>query len=363
MAQPPGVVLQNNIPTHRSLSSGWPRITLLVMLGYEAAGCLIGGILLAAAPDGRYMNMPVEMMHGVFPSFLIPGIILFGLGILNTFAFWAVLRQWRNDWLLACLALGGLFIWFVVEIIILRELHWLHLMWGLPVLVGWIMVIPLWAERRPKIVMSQSLLLFGIISSLWYIIINLFVPTQYEGYDVASLTVSELSAIGAPTRILWVLVVLLYPLFFAAFGWGILYLANDSRALRMTGRFILFYSLFNLFWPPMHQREVIAAGGETLSDTLHLVWAFITLLLMLLIMGWGASALGKSFRYFTMAIVLIFLIFGSLSGIESPGINSGVPTPYLGIWERINIAAFMIWVIVFAVALRSKTGISVNSLN
>ena len=92
----------------------WQRIILLFILGYEAAGCLLGGVLLVVAPDGRLMDMPVEIMHGVFGNFLIPGIILFGLGILNTVTFAAVLGRKPSDWLMSCLALGGLFIWFAV---------------------------------------------------------------------------------------------------------------------------------------------------------------------------------------------------------------------------------------------------------
>ena len=108
----------------------WQRIVLLSVLGYEAAGCLLGGGLLIAAPDGRYMDMPVELMRGAFHDFLNPGIILLGLGILNTLAFFTVLRRTGSDWFMAGLALSGLFIWFVVEIIIIQELHWLHLMWA-----------------------------------------------------------------------------------------------------------------------------------------------------------------------------------------------------------------------------------------
>src|SRR5256885_1654779 len=102
----------------------WQRITLLAVLGYEGAGALLGGGLLLARPDGHYMDMSVAMMHGTFASFLIPGLILFGLGLLNVAAFAVVLRRSRLDWLAAGLALGGLFVWFVVEIIIVREVHW-----------------------------------------------------------------------------------------------------------------------------------------------------------------------------------------------------------------------------------------------
>lgn len=329
----------------------WQRIILLFILGYEAAGCLLGGVLLVVAPDGRLMDMPVEIMHGVFRDFLIPGIILFGLGILNTVTFVTVLRRKPSDWLKTCLALGGLFIWFIVEIIILRELHWLHLMWGVPVLLGLIMAIPLIILRNETGTMQNALLTCGILSSLWYIAVNIFVPLMYDGYSMASLSVSELSAIGAPTRILWVLLVLPYPLLFAFFGWGVLKASGGSRSLIITAGLMIAYSVFNLYWPPMHQREVIATGGGTLTDTLHIAWTMITLLLMMLIMGFGAAALGKKFRFYTIATWAVFIVFGILTWLESPGMKKNLPTPWIGVWERINIGAFMLWIIVLAIAL------------
>jgi Protein of unknown function (DUF998) len=337
---------QNNV-----VQPGWQRIPLLIVLGYEAAGCLLGGTLLVASPDGSYMDMPVNIMRGAFCDFLIPGILLFGLGILNTLAFVAVFRRKSSDWFMAGLALGGLFIWFVVEIIILHELHWLHAMWGLPVLLGWVVTIPLIVLRNDTLRMRKALLICGMLSSLWYVAINIFVPMMYDGYRMASLTVSELSAIGAPTRVLWVLLCMLYPLLFSAFGWGVLQSACGSRALRIVGSLIIVYCMLNFYWPPMHQREVIAAGRGTLTDTLHITWAMMTLLFMMLMMGFGAAALEKSFRLFTIATFVVFILFGILIGTESPGIRANLPTPHIGIWERINIAAFMFWVIVFAIVL------------
>ena len=126
----------------------WQRISLLIVLGYEGLGALTGGSLLVAEPDGRLMDMPVEIMHGVFSNFLIPGLILTGLGILNVAAFIAVVRRTRIDWILAGLGLGGLTVWFIVEIVILKEFHWLHAMWGLPVLAGCMVTIPLVLSRR-----------------------------------------------------------------------------------------------------------------------------------------------------------------------------------------------------------------------
>jgi len=140
-------MVQTN-PRNAGRQPTWQRVILLCVLGYEGAGALAGGILLVAAPDGRLMDMPVDIMHGFFPDFLIPGLILIGLGILTTAAFAAVLRRTRADWLLAGLALGGLAVWFIVEIAILREVHWLHAMWGLPVVAGGLAALPLVPSRR-----------------------------------------------------------------------------------------------------------------------------------------------------------------------------------------------------------------------
>src|ERR1044071_3719656 len=285
----------------------WQRITLLSVLGYEAAGCLLGGSLLVAAPDGRYMDMPVEMMHGVFRDFLIPGIILFGLGVLNTLAFISVLRRTGSGWFMTGLALGGLLIWFVVEIIILQELHWLHAMWGIPVLLGWVVAIPLIVLRHNTVTMRKALLTCGILSSLWYLILNILVPMFYEGYSSVTFTVSELSAIGAPTRIAWVLLCTAYPLLYVAFGWGVLQSGSGNRSLRFVGTLIIIYGVLNFYWPPMHRREVIAAGGGTLSDTLHIAWAMMTLVSNMLLMGFGAAALGRRFRLFTISIFVVFI--------------------------------------------------------
>jgi membrane protease YdiL (CAAX protease family) len=125
----------------------WQRVIVLTVLGYEAAGGLSGGALLAAAPDGRLMDMPVDMMHGFFRDFFVPGLILVAMGILNAAAFAAVWRRTRTDWLLAGLALGGFTVWFMVEIAVLQSVHWLHAMWGLPVLVGGVMALPLIPSR------------------------------------------------------------------------------------------------------------------------------------------------------------------------------------------------------------------------
>ncbi len=197
----------------------------------------------------------------------------------------------------------------------------------------------------------KGLLICGIVAMLWYVVINIIVPVQNPDYDIASQTVSELSAIDASTRPLWFVLCLFYSLLFIAFGAGIWLTANGNKKLKVIAAVILFDAMFGFFWPPMHQREVIAAGGGTISDTLHIAWTFVHLVLMLLMIGFGAASSGKVFRIFSVGIVLVFIVFGILTARESSGLEAGLPTPYIGIWERINMGDYMLWVVVFAIGL------------
>lgn len=164
-------------------------------------------------------------------------------------------------------------------------------------------------------------------------------------------TVSELSAIDAPTRPLWFPLGIAYTLLIAAFGWGVLQSAEGNRMLRITGILMILHGVLGLTWSPMHQREVLAAGGGTFTDTWHIVMSVVTVLLMFLSIGFGAAAVGKRFRVYSIATILVFIVFGVLTFFEAPGIDKNLPTPFIGLWERINIAAFMVWLLVFAMIL------------
>jgi hypothetical protein len=213
--------------------------------------------------------------------------------------------------------------------------------------------------------LTKALLTGGILSSLLYVAMNIFVPMQWEGYNSASQTVSELSAIGAPTRMLWVSLGIVYTSLVAAFGWGVWQSSPRNRPLRVVGGLMVVYGVVGLFWPPMHQREVLATGGGTLTDTMHIVFTMVTVLLMLLAIGFGAAAFGKRFRLYSIATILILLVFGGLTGLDAPRIQANLPTPWAGVWERINIGAYLLWVVLLAIVLLRKEKVpgSMKDLN
>jgi hypothetical protein len=198
----------------------------------------------------------------------------------------------------------------------------------------------------------QKLLLFcGVISSLLYISMNIFVPMLYPGYDASSQTVSELSAINAPTRSLWVTLAIVYSVLLTAFGFGIRTAAAENNSLRTAGTLMIVYALIGLAWPPMHQREVLGAGGGTLTDSLHIVFTIVAVILMLLIAGYCSRALGTDFRIYSIFTIVFMLLFGTMTAVQSPMLEANLPTPMIGVWERVSIGSYMLWVIVLAIML------------
>ena len=74
-------------------------------------------------------------------------------------------------------------------------------------------------------------------------------------------------------------------------------------------------------------------------------------LFMLLAMGFGATLLGKRFRYYSYGTIAILVVFGVLTSLQAGKMEANEPTPWMGIEERINIYATMLWVAVLAIGL------------
>ena len=205
--------------------------------------------------------------------------------------------------------------------------------------------------------LRKMLLICGIISSLLYIAMNVVVPMQWDDYSSVSQTVSELSAIGAPTRQLWLVLVIPYTLLMSAFGCGVWLSADRNRPLRVIGGLLITNAVIGIFWPPMHLR-----GSEfTLTDTLHIVFAMVTVLIFVFQLGLGAAVLGNQFRRYSIATLIVMMVFGILTGLDGPRIAANLPTPWVGIWERLSIGAYMLWLLVLAIALlqeSSKPGLA-----
>jgi hypothetical protein len=202
--------------------------------------------------------------------------------------------------------------------------------------------------------MKKILLICGILASVLYIGTDTFLAMSWEEYSYNSQTISELSAIGAQTRMSWLLVMIfLFNPLLIAFGIGVWQSAGEKRSLKITGILLSIWGALGYVWLffPMHMRGEI---GST-TDTAHLVMAGITVPLMMLFIGFGSGARGRGFRLYSILSILIMMAFGAWTGTQAPQVEAQLPTPWLGVIERISVYSPMLWILVLAtLSLRSE---------
>jgi hypothetical protein len=195
----------------------------------------------------------------------------------------------------------------------------------------------------------------GIVSSVLYIVGDGLGTLRYPGYSYADQEFSELTAQGSPVRPLMVgLNGILYTVLVTAFGVGIWTSAGSKRAGRITAAMLLGYALTGMVtgvFFPMKTREALAAGEGTLRNAMHPPGTIVMSLFIVLAMAFGSTLLGRRFRYYTHATIVTLVVFGILASLQAGQMVANEPTPWMGIEERINIYATMLWVAVLAIAL------------
>jgi hypothetical protein len=72
---------------------------------------------------------------------------------------------------------------------------------------------------------------------------------------------------------------------------------------------------------------------------------------MLFAMTFGATAFGHRFRRYSVASLFVLVVCGALTFWDAPRVGANLPTPWIGVWERINIGVFPLWVVVLAATL------------
>jgi len=106
----------------------------------------------------------------------------------------------------------------------------------------------------------KFLLACGILSAIVYLAANIIVPTQWDAYNWISQTVSELSAIDAPTRSLWISLVTPYSILLIAFGAGVILSANHHRGLKIAG-LLLIVDMAGIMGAHHHRSDDGVAGS------------------------------------------------------------------------------------------------------
>ena len=189
----------------------------------------------------------------------------------------------------------------------------------------------------------------GVLSSLLYVIsIDVIAALRYPDYhNYADQMVSELFAVGAPTRTLMVWLSIPYNVLVFALAVGVWVSAGRKRATHFTAAALVGYgavSTAGLLLCPMDVRGTV----DSQRDTLHIFATILISIFIVAMMAFGAFVHGMRFRIYSLATIATVIVFGAWAGILArpmPG-----PTPWLGLAERVNINATMLWVAVLAVS-------------
>lgn len=171
-----------------------------------------------------------------------------------------------------------------------------------------------------------------------------------EGYDFISQSVSELSAIGAPTRSLVVPLNLTYDTLMIAFGLGVWVSASRNRALRLTALMVAGNAVISLVVIAFFPTNPIETWS-VYPNNVHLVLMVMSMFCFLLAIGFGAVAYRKWFRLYSLGILLTYLILAIFRFTQASQIPAGQSESLIGIQERTMIFGYLLWVAMLAIVL------------
>ena len=132
-------------------------------------------------------------------------------------------------------------------------------------------------------------------------------------------------------------------------GFGI-----DVGGVRVTGVLLVVQGIVALLWLafPMTSRADMTSGAPAAAnDVGHLVMTAVTIVLILSEIGISALAFGWRFRLFAIASAVTVVVFGALTAAQASRLPTGGPTPRMGLFERISIAPWLLWMAVLHVVL------------
>lgn len=193
------------------------------------------------------------------------------------------------------------------------------------------------------------LLACGIAVPVVQIAGDVVAALAYAGYSYINQAVSELSAIGAPTRPFLVAIGAFYDVLVVGFAVGVWRAGIRRRALRITAVLLAIFALNGLVWTffPMQQR-----GSEmAATDIGHIVMAVLQVLTMVLFIAFGSGAGGKRFRIFSIFMIAAILASGGVNAMQTSQIEQGLSTPWLGLIERVGFYGPSLWIFMLGAVL------------
>jgi hypothetical protein len=198
--------------------------------------------------------------------------------------------------------------------------------------------------------LRRLLLGCGVLASLVYVATDVLAAVRYPDYhSFTSRVVSELMASGAPTERLVDPLFLLYDALVVAFAVGI-WMTGPQRRVRATAGLVFAVGAVGLLGPTLFEMNVRGSGGPPRADTLHIALTAVLGAFILASMAVGATIGSRWFRLYSIATLLVTVVFAVLTSLASRDLAEGAPTPWVGLLERVDIYAYLLWLAVLAVS-------------
>ncbi|MEM2130598.1 MAG: DUF998 domain-containing protein [Candidatus Bathyarchaeia archaeon] len=203
----------------------------------------------------------------------------------------------------------------------------------------------------------KLLLVSGFLASLLAVCTDVLVGMLCEGYSFTSQSISELSAIGSPTRSIAFVLNLVYAALLIAFGLGV-WKSSRNRAMRIIAGLLLANAAISIIvvtFFPMNLGEAVGI--------IHLgLMAFNVIFLQMLTIILGAVAFRNWFRLYSLGTILAFLVLTVFGIFIAPQVILGPPQS--GLQERVMGYGYLLWQALLSLALlRMKTMTPKKALN
>jgi hypothetical protein len=120
-----------------------------VLLLFNGLSALFGGWQLMLQPDGSSMQMSLDwLQYSPFSNYLIPGILLFVVnGLMSILVFILLIIKYKSYPLLVMLQGVLLFGWIAVQVLLLRDIIWIQILYGS---IGLVLLLLGWLLRKKK---------------------------------------------------------------------------------------------------------------------------------------------------------------------------------------------------------------------
>jgi len=198
--------------------------------------------------------------------------------------------------------------------------------------------------------LRKTLICCGVVAPVLYVITAIVGAALRNDYSHIVNAISELISNGAPNKAILDVVFNIYNALLLAFAiGGYIVLKNSHRLCRIVMGIFIAMQIISFSWGffPMDPLGTEATFAGTMHNTLGGIVAFATIFMPLL-MGLGLRRVDGFKSYVNYSFITSAIIFVSgLTGV----ILAGQGIQLFGLFERITIGSYEVWIFVTALKL------------